>query len=179
MKNLVVAIAIVFASQLAIGQTYSSKLTESSMTVSGTSTLHDWESDVEDFTALCVIEGEEIESATFSAKVKSIKSGTGSMDENTYEALNAEDHKQITFKSNKVQKSGNNLVVNGVLTIAGESQNIRMNLIMEKWQANSLSVKGEYTLKMTEYGIDPPTAMWGTIKTGNEVTIKFEITLYQ
>jgi polyisoprenoid-binding protein YceI len=50
---------------------------------------------------------------------------------------------------------------------------------MEKWKANSMTVSGDYTLKMTDYGIQPPKAMWGTIKTGDEVTIKFEIVLYQ
>jgi polyisoprenoid-binding protein YceI len=179
MKNLAIAIALIFATNMVIGQTYSSKLSESSMTVSGTSTLHDWESDVEELSATCTIEGDEMQSTSFSAEVKSIKSGTDSMDENTYEALEADDHGQITFKSKTIKRSGNNLVVSGVLTIAGSSQNITMNLIMEKWKANSMTVSGDYTLKMTDYGIQPPKAMWGTIKTGDEVTIKFEIVLYQ
>ena len=179
MKNLVIAIAMIFAANLVIGQTYSSKLSESTMTVNGTSTLHDWESIVEDFSATCTVSGEEVESASFSAKVKSIKSGTDSMDDNTYEALLADKHGQITFKSKTIKRSGSNLVVSGLLTIAGKSQNITMNLIMEKWKANSITVSGDYTLQMTDYGIEPPKAMWGTIKTGDEVTIKFEIVLYQ
>lgn len=178
MKNLIMAIAMIFATNMVIGQTYSSMLSESSMTVNGTSTLHDWESDVEDFTATCTMNNEELESASFSANVRSIKSGTDSMDENTYEALKAEEYSKIKFESNSIKKSGNQLVVSGKLTIAGKSQNIQMTMDLEKWSSSSMTVHGEYTLKMTDYGVTPPKAMWGTIKTGDEVTIKFKIVLY-
>ena len=36
-------------------------------------------------------------------------------------------------------------------------------------------VKGEVPLKMSDFGIDPPTAMMGTLKTGNEVVIKYNL----
>jgi len=39
-------------------------------------------------------------------------------------------------------------------------------------------VTGSYKFKMSSFGIDPPRAMLGTIRTGDEVTIKFKINLY-
>jgi hypothetical protein len=41
----------------------------------------------------------------------------------------------------------------------------------------SITYKGTYKLKMTDYKIDPPSIMLGAITTGNEVTIKFELLL--
>jgi hypothetical protein len=32
-------------------------------------------------------------------------------------------------------------------------------------------------IKMTEYKMEPPTAMMGTIKVGDEVTVNFDITV--
>ena len=34
---------------------------------------------------------------------------------------------------------------------------------------------GSYTLKMTDFSVKPPTAMFGTIKTGDEITVKFNV----
>ena len=39
---------------------------------------------------------------------------------------------------------------------------------------NMVSLEGEKTFNMTDYGIEPPTALFGTITTGDEVTIKFK-----
>ena len=59
-----------------------------SMTVSGTSSLHDWESTVEDFehTATVTVEGNtliKMNQLEFTVPVKSIKSGKGGMDKKT------------------------------------------------------------------------------------------------
>lgn len=149
------------------------------MTIAGTSTLHDWESVVEDFTATCVLRGDEVERASFEATVKSIKSGTSAMDDITYKSMNEKSFPKITFVSNDVKMDGNRMTARGKLTIAGESKNITMTLSAEKWIGESVTIHGTHTLKMSHYGIDPPRAMLGTIRTGDEVTIKFNITLYK
>ena len=41
--------------------------------------------------------------------------------------------------------------------------------------SNIIVFRGELTLKMSDYEISPPTALMGTIKTGDEVTIRFSI----
>jgi hypothetical protein len=37
-----------------------------------------------------------------------------------------------------------------------------------------LAFEGSQTIKMTDYGITPPTALFGTLKTGDEITITFK-----
>jgi hypothetical protein len=37
--------------------------------------------------------------------------------------------------------------------------------------------EGTYGINMKDYGVDPPSAVFGTIKSGEEVTIKFNILL--
>lgn len=170
---------VMLAWVVAPAQQFTSNQDESSMSISGTSTLHDWESAVEDFTATCKMDGDEMQSASFKAKVESIKSGTRAMDQNTYEAMESEKFPSISFISKSIKSDGNFITVSGSLTIAGESKSINLKLKREQWTAESLNVSGKYTLKMTDYGIDPPRAMLGTIRTGDEVTITFDITLYK
>jgi hypothetical protein len=40
---------------------------------------------------------------------------------------------------------------------------------------NGIKLEGSYSLKMTDYGVDPPKALLGAIKTDNEVTINFSL----
>jgi len=41
----------------------------------------------------------------------------------------------------------------------------------------SVMAKGLVPIKMTDYGIKPPTAIFGRVKTGNEVKVNFELTI--
>ena len=41
----------------------------------------------------------------------------------------------------------------------------------------AFSACGSYIMKMTDFGVDPPTAVFGTIKTGDEITIDYNLQL--
>ena len=41
----------------------------------------------------------------------------------------------------------------------------------------SITFNGSYKLKMTEYKVDPPTAMLGAIKTGDGIEVKYNLIL--
>jgi len=44
-----------------------------------------------------------------------------------------------------------------------------------KVNENSFRFEGSYSLNMKEYDVDPPSAMLGTIRTGEEVEIVFDL----
>jgi len=179
MKSTIILIAMFAIGLTAGAQEYRSNQVESSMKVSGTSTLHDWEIDVEVFTAKTTLIGDVLGNAQFTAEVKSMKSGTSTMDDNTYKALKEDKYPQISFQSTSISGTEAKLVVKGNLTIAGVTKPISMTTTLEKWAEKSLTVKGKYTFKMSQFGIDPPRAMLGTIRTGDEITIDFKIVLYK
>ena len=167
-----------FNFHLVLGQSFKLNSEKSTITVSGTSSLHDWESNVESLSGkgLITIENSEVTEVSdleVTVVVKSIKSGKGGMDKKTYEALKESDHPNITYSISSIsRKSSNTLTTRGNLTIAGKTKSENMEV---KYQisSNDVSFSGDITIKMSEYEIKPPTAMMGTIKTGDEITISY------
>ncbi|MBX2844286.1 MAG: YceI family protein [Flammeovirgaceae bacterium] len=151
--------------------------------INGGSTMHDWESDVEEVTGSATnitTEGnmiKEITSLNIQFVVKSIESGKGKMNSLTYEALKEESSPKITFNLTKVNSiSGSNLDVQGDLTIAGKTKSVNLEG-KASVAGNTITITGEEGIDMTQYGVDPPTAMLGTIKVEPNVTIKYSLVL--
>lgn len=154
----------------------------SSILIKGTSSLHDWESQVKKSqTKLTISDSKNvgIETLAVNIDVLSIKSGRKVMDKLTYKALKAEEYPLITFvftqakilEENQYQL---NIELNGDLTIAGVTKNIAVKTIIDKLDEDVV-LRGSHPLKMTDFGITPPTALLGTIKTGDEIIIDFNL----
>ena len=63
-----------------------------------------------------------------------------------------------------------------MLKIAGVEREVTLDLTTER-NGTTLTVKGEVQLLMTDYGIAPPKAMLGMLKTDPKVTVTFETVL--
>lgn len=177
--------SIVIGNVSVSAQNYQATANNSTIVVDGTSNVHDWDVKAEQFTVKATIEGEddalEIKNINLDLVAEGLKSGKSGMDKNTYKALKTDKHKNIRFVSNKtvsVNKSGNayKVVVQGVMEIAGSKKTTDVTFDLVK-TANGYTLKGEKKINMPEYDITPPTALMGTIKTGEDVTIKYNLTL--
>ena len=189
MKQLIsikILLTILFSSSFSVqsvtAQMYSLNNNTSFLEVHGTSSLHDWHVDAEEQSGNIVItntEDLEIKSLSFSVKAESLKSGKSSMDNNTYKALNTDDYKTIDFKLNsvkqveKVKENSFKVSVLGNMTISGVTKTITLELTI-KLDGTKVLIEGEKSILMTDYGIDPPKALLGTIKTGNKINIIFK-----
>lgn len=172
----------VFAQERTKSKTLDIKL-PSSVLIRGTSTLHDWESVVEKtfgkMTIMNMDSIKQIETLIVKVISTSIKSGKKLMDKLTYKALKSEQHRWITFefKSGELISENNQEVViklTGDLSIAGVTKSVSVLTNINK-EGEHIYLTGAYQLKMTDYGIKPPKALFGTIKTGNEITIEFNL----
>ena len=152
--------------------------------IDGTSTVHDWQSEVQKVEwqgSITVSDGkiQEIMNASVVMQVKSIKSSKGkTMDNKTYDAFKADKNPTITFKSNAVTVNGSQINVKGTLTMAGASKEVELSVKGEV-QAGEIRFTGSQKLNMTDYQMDPPKAVMGTIKVAPEVTVTFDLTLKQ
>ena len=159
-----------------------------SLKIKGTSNVHDWESSVKEISGNAKVifseSGEiEIEKCKINIPVKSIKSTKGSiMDKKTWKALKYKTHPNIkyslaNFKRVRFEKSGFTTSTIGKLTIAGKSKWIDMDVKGKILEDNSIEISGARALKMTDFNIDPPSALMGAMTTGDDITIEFRIKL--
>jgi len=153
---------------------------KTNFSVFGTSTLHDWEmkSDSKVGTAQFVVTGnklEDIKSIDITLPAESIKSEKKSMDKVAYETLKTSKFKNIKYvlqSADKVNESTWNLT--GTYTIAGVSKVLKTQV--KTTVANgTVTLQGTNKITFTEFGMKSPTAMLGTIKTGQDLTLKFTL----
>lgn len=167
-----------------------SVIEETAMTVTGSSTLHGWTSVVNTVNGSVEIgekmlkkgkakKGDIIANVNIAVPVLSIISPRGStMDKKTYNALKSEENPEITFvlNDNKVSSiAGDTLHINasGNLTIAGKTLAVEFPVKGKIISSDKMSFSGAYKLNMVDYDMEPPSAMFGQIVTGEEVEIKF------
>ncbi|HAE13030.1 MAG TPA: hypothetical protein DCG24_02300 [Bacteroidetes bacterium] len=157
----------------------------SKMKITGGANVHEWDETVNKLSgdARITIGSDvfDIISLNFKADVKSIESSKGSiMDDKTYEALKASKYPYITFELDKVLKAspvsnGYWLNTQGYLTIAGSRKLVKLDVKAIYTDASSIAFEGTKTFNMSEFGIDPPTAMMGSMKVKDEVKIQFKV----
>lgn len=189
MKTRIISLVLIFVFA-AFVNSYAEKYVSKSnkMEVDGTSTLHDWTVPVKTVTAngdITVADNElkAITSLNLEALVKSMKSTKGEgMDEKIYETLKSEDHPKIMYKLTSVKSitktsTGFDIDAKGSLTIAGSTQNADMTVKAKVLANGEVEFTGSKKLKLSEYGMKRPSAMLGTIKAGDDITVNFTLVM--
>jgi len=160
---------------------------EMDMRLAGTSNLHDWEMKAVEGTSKAVFvvsaagKITSISKLSFSFPAKNLKSDSKAMDKNTYRALNTDQNPNISFvlTSSSVKSMGGDnyqLACNGNMTIAGiTKQTTLVATGVYSAAGRSFTITGVKKMKMTDYNVKPPTAVMGTIKTGNDITLSYNV----
>lgn len=166
--------------------------TATTMTVTGSSTLHDWTSDVHTVNGYVEVpekmiskgkikKGELIKAVKIIVPVVSIISPRGAtMDKKTYNAFKSEEYPEIVFELKdipitEVVGSSFSVLAYGNLEMAGVTKQVQFPVEGKVISSDKMSFTGAYKLNMTDYEMEPPSAMFGQIVTGEEVEIKFEL----
>jgi hypothetical protein len=123
----------------------------------------------------------DIRSIRMVMEVRSIKSDMGPVMENkTYKALKAGADPEITFLLTTPftigrLAAGQRLIsLNGSLTLAGMTRPVKMVIRSFKASQATLSIEGEQHINMTDFGVKPPSALFGTMKADPAITINFK-----
>jgi polyisoprenoid-binding protein YceI len=183
-KTWIITIAALFVVLSAAGQANYKQNGTSSITIAGTSTMHDWTmtSKEANYTATFELNADgtpsKLNMVTVSIPAESLKSGKGAMDKNAYNSLKTDKHKQIVFQLTSARINAKTISCSGNLTVAGTTKPIEMEVSYED-RNGTLYCKGAKNIKMTDYNVEPPTFMFGSIKTGNEITVSIEVSLAQ
>jgi polyisoprenoid-binding protein YceI len=154
--------------------------------IEGTSNIEDWEMNSEKGSctaSLQLIDNDVLTGMSnldFFIKVEDFRSEHKAMDNNMYNAMNTEKYPDVRFHSSNivVKPAGNGYIISakGKLNIAGVSKDAEITANATAVD-KGFAISGSYKLKMTDYNVTPPSIMFGAIKTGNDVTIRFSFVL--
>jgi polyisoprenoid-binding protein YceI len=188
MKRLIVATLLMMSLSVWLNAQVKYHASYTKISIAGTSTLHNW--DMESEKANCDIsfnfDGANItglSSLLFTVEAESLKSDSKGLDKNAYKALDVGKHPEISFSSNyaNIRSNGPNSYVisaKGKLTISGVSKEVWVAAVSTVNPADlSIQTAGSAKIKMTEYNVTPPSFMFGAMKTGDEITVKFNVAL--
>jgi polyisoprenoid-binding protein YceI len=163
---------------------------ESKLWIEGTSSLHDWTCKATTLDAAIEVDAAAVQIAAAAPKmlkrvqvkvpVRSLKCGHGGMDDNLYKALKADSDPQISYIMASFEPTAEaanefTLRTSGTLLIAGKENRITMDVAAVRLPDGSIRATGTVPIKMTDFSIKPPTAVFGRIKTGDDVKVKFEL----
>lgn len=152
-----------------------------SMTIAGTTNVHDFTTKVTQATGEAVVNNSrELQSLVVEIPVRALKSGEKLMDTKTYETFDVNKNPNITFKLievNSLKVDGNQIsvTVTGNLTMAGVTRRISIKTTGVGNKAGYIQFKGAVPLKMSDFKMSPPTAMMGLMKVGDAVTLKYDV----
>lgn len=151
--------------------------------ISGTSTLNEWTMTSQEPRCQAQVEltpdgtPQKINALSLSVKSQSLKSGHSAMDKNAYNTLNADAFKAITFEMVSATVEGKKISCQGKLTVAGVTRDITVESEYRLLPNRSLLLAGSEKLKMSDFTIEAPTFMFGTVTTGDDITVSFNIEL--
>lgn len=164
---------------------------ESRVWFEGTSTVRDWSCKATQIQA--TIDGEAAAPAAVLDGRKAVRTvdvvfpvasldcqdGNRTMNNHMRNALNATQHQTIRFTlSDYTLAKGASTTGNlqGQLTINGQTRAITVPVQFAN-AAGALRVTGRYPLPMTQWGVQPPRLMMGTLKVGDTITVNLDLLL--
>ena len=87
--------------------------------------------------------------------------------------LEAGTHREIRFTSNSIRpKALRGFVVEGMLQIRGIACAMKASTVLGPMRRGSLQIDGDATLRLGDFGLATPTAMFGLVGTKDEVVVR-------
>jgi hypothetical protein len=117
--------------------------------------------------------------------VKSLKCG-GDLESNMYKTLNASQFPYVTYTLTNYDMVAGTAAVSkfsaatqGELKIAGKTNPIQMTIEAVRGADGLVSATAAQAIKMSAFGIKPPTFMLGTLRVGDQLKVKFTLNATQ
>jgi polyisoprenoid-binding protein YceI len=165
---------------------------QSRIWVEGTSTIKAFQCTVSEFTLHvsaddagavgAVLAGQKaVRTVQLSVPAAKIECGNGTMNEHMRKALKADENPTIKFSlsSYDVAKASDAVkgTMRGSLTLGGAEKPIDVAAVATDAGNGALRIAGSYPVVLSEYALTRPSLMFGRIKVGDEVKVKFDIVL--
>ena len=165
---------------------------ESRLWVSGTSTVRAFQCQAAAFDAkiessgadavAAVLAGEKaVSTIEVTVAAEKLDCRNGTMNEHMRKALKAKEFPTVVFRATSYDLARTSesvgVTLNGTLTLGGVEKPITVNAQAKPGADGTLVVSGTREVRMTEFGLKPPTLMLGTMKVDEKITVGFEVVL--
>jgi polyisoprenoid-binding protein YceI len=162
----------------------------SEITIEGTSTLHAFHCKTNKINAYVDVDpgytkdltkvARPLVSVKVNVVVKTLTCGNGTMDNNLYSTLDTDKNPMITYTMSGYDIVGGSATgfaakTKGTLTISGKEKVVEMTVDASRLAEGKATAQGEESLLMTDFGIKPPAFMFGRLKVGNQITVRFNL----
>ena len=160
---------------------------DSKISIEGTSTRSDWTVHAEEVGGSFGIAGDASSTAVshgrLSIESANIKSGKSTiMDRLMNDALMVDEHPEITYELTTAEPAGATaadgtfvLDTTGKLSLTGTTRDVQIDVTGTRLADGKIRFTGSHAMKMSDYGMAAPTAMFGQLRTGDDITIHFDI----
>ncbi|MCB0588992.1 MAG: YceI family protein [Phaeodactylibacter sp.] len=134
-------------------------------------------------------EGQEaiFEEAQLNIRTKDLDCGNRGMNKDLHETLKAGEYPSIgitileagLLPDEKLAcgEEWAHITTRARLTVAGVGRNVLLRVKARQTSPETYRFQSQYTIKMTDFDIEPPTAMLGLIKVNDEIEIHFDLTV--
>jgi polyisoprenoid-binding protein YceI len=159
---------------------------DSTLEIAGTSNVRGWSCEASQMAGTMVAFTQDqrlssVEGVTVTIPVQGIECGNGQMNGKVRESLGADNSNFVRFNLSNATVSeadaqGRSTVsATGRLSIAGTTRTIQIPAQAQAMPGNRIRVTGAVPMKMTDFGVTPPTAMLGALRTADDVTVNFDV----
>ena len=165
---------------------------ESRLWVAGTSTVRSFQCQAGAFDAkiesasadavAAVLAGEKVVSRVeVTVPAEKLDCRNGTMNEHMRKALKAKEFPTVVFRASSydLARTSDSVAVTliGSLTLGGVEKPITVKAYAKAGDNGTLIVSGTREVRMTEFGLKPPTLMLGTMKVDEKITVGFDVVL--
>ena len=115
--------------------------------------------------------------------VDAFECGRSRMNRDLRNALKSSSFPNITFifgnavqiNSTPESNGASRFEVSGILTVAGNTQNVTFELDGSFLDDGRIRVTGKKEIKMTDFDVEPPTGLFGLVRADDELTVHFDL----
>lgn len=117
--------------------------------------------------------------------VSAFRCGNRIMESDLRRALNAQDHPAVEFVFRELRggiehdldSSLYRARIGGDLTLAGVTRFIELTVSARRVSPSQFELEAQLPLKMTDFGVKPPTALFGAVRAADLLTVRFNLAL--
>jgi len=117
--------------------------------------------------------------------VSTLRCGNRRMERDLVRALRADAYPSIDFRfvrliggvTHDIDRGSYHARIAGVLSLAGTTRDITVDVEARRVSSGRFDLRAALPLRMTDFRITPPTALFGAVKARDRLTVRFDLVL--